>query len=470
KDYCLIYSLIPIESREDLLERYTTLAEFARSSKQFGAQRQLSERRTVDIAMENLARVAGYASADIFIFEMEAEKPSDIFKSYTVEDIEITPYIDDSKFKIAYKVQKGGKSLSSIPTKYGKNPTVVEIRDAIKKLNQKFRRIIASMENAMNTRVAFTAEQLRSMSREPIMAKVLEKLALIADGRLCIFDGGLKSIDGKPVKAQDAYIAHPVELKKLGLLSLAIEYVVKGNIRQPFKQVMREIYTKTDIELTQDEVLRFKGFEVDLKKCVAALKGRGWGVSEDIGLRKVYYRTDTVAAIFRECDFLFTVDYDNVNRELHGIYFLKRKSGEIIPLKDVDDITFSETLRDVDLMISISSKVIYDFAMAMSTVEMRQEVLKSIVGILGLSNVSFLKDNIKVEGTWGTYVVNIRTGLVFKEGKGNLAIDTIYSVDKPILLDFIDEDPMTADIISKAIVLSGDYKIKDPALLREIKD
>lgn len=193
-------------------------------------------------------------------------------------------------------------------------------------------------------------------------------------------------------------------------------------------------------------------------------------MSEDIGLRKVYYRADTVAAIFRECDILYTVDYDNVNRELHGIYFLKRKSGEIIPLKDVDDITFSETLRDVDLMISISSKVIYDFAMAMSTVEMRKEVLKSIVGILGLSNVSFLKDNIKVEGKCGTYVVNIRTGLVFKEGKGNLAIDTVYSVDKPILLDFVDEDPMTADIISKAIVLAGDDKIKDPVLLREIKD
>jgi len=103
-------------------------------------------------------------------------------------------------------------------------------------------------------------------------------------------------------------------------------------------------------------------------------------------------------------------------------------------------------------------------------VEMRKEVLKSIVSILGLSNVSFLKDNIKVEGKCGTYVVNIRTGLVFKEGKGNLAIDTVYSVDKPILLDFVDEDPMTADIISKAIVLAGDDKIKDPALLREIKD
>ena len=143
---------------------------------------------------------------------------------------------------------------------------------------------------------------------------------------------------------------------------------------------------------------------------------------------------------------------------------------ERIPIDDVDDITFSKTLRDVDLMVSISSKVIYDFDLAMSTVEMRHEVLKSIAGILGLTNVSFLKDNIKVEGKLGTYVVNIRTGLVFKEGKGNLALETVYSVDKPILLDFVDEDPMTADIISKAIVLANDSAIKDTAILREIKD
>lgn len=470
KDYCLIYSLIPIESREDLRERYTALAEFVRSGKQFGAQRQLSERRTVDIAMENLARVAGYASSDIFIFEMEAENPSEIFKTFAIDDIAITPYIDESKFKVTYRVEKNGKTINSIPSKYGKNSTVVAIREEIKRLNQKFRRIIVSLESTMNNRVEFTLDQLNRMRKESVMASVLDKLVFLADGRLCVFDKDFKSIDGKSVEPKNIYVAHPVELKKSGLLQSAIEYVAKNNIRQPFKQALREIYVKTDSELEQDEVLRFRGFEVDLKKCIAALKGKGWGVSEDIGLRKVYYRSDTVAAIFREFDLFYTADFANENRELHGIFFLKRKSGEIMPIKDVEDITFSETLRDVDLMISISSKVIYDFDLAMSTVEMRQEVLKSIVSILGLNNVSFLKDNIKVEGKLGTYVINIRTGLVFKEGKGNLALDTVYSVDKPILLDFVDEDPMTADIISKAVVLSSDDKVRDPAILREIKD
>ena len=99
-----------------------------------------------------------------------------------------------------------------------------------------------------------------------------------------------------------------------------------------------------------------------------------------------------------------------------------------------------------------------------------RSVLKSIVAILGLENVSFLKDNVKVAGQFGTYVINIRTGLVFKEGKGNLLLDTVYSVDKPLLLDFVDEDPMTADIISKTIVLANDGNLRDPAILHEIKD
>ena len=89
--------------------------------------------------------------------------------------------------------------------------------------------------------------------------------------------------------------------------------------------------------------------------------------------------------------------------------------------------------------------------------------------ILGLENVSLLKDNVKVVGSFGTYIINIRTGLVFKEGVGNLMIDTVYSVNKPLLLDFVDEDPMTADIISKTVVLANDENIRDAALLKQIK-
>lgn len=470
KDFCLAYSLIPITDKQDLRERYLFLSEFLRQSGKFGAQRQMSERRTVDIALENLARNAGYADTNIFIFEMEAESPFDVRKTYNIDDVEITPVIDDKKFSVSLKVTKNGKTLVALPSKYAKNQTVASLREEIKSLNKKFKRVRASLEQAMCSRIVFTEAQLVNIAQEPIINAVLSKLLLLVDGKLAVLtDGQLLGLNGTVLHG-DATVAHAVEMKNRGLLPQAIEYVVKNNVKQPFKQALREIYLKSPQENEQEEVLRFKGYNVDLKKCVATLKTKGWGVSEDIGLRKVYYKTNLVAAIFREFDWYYCSDITDINRELHGIYFFNRKTEEIVPLKDVDDVTFSETLRDVDLMITVSSNTVYDFKLAKSTVEIRQEILKSIASILKLTNVGFLKDNITVKGHYGTYVINIRTGLVFKEGKGNLLLDTVYSVNKALLLDFIDEDPMTADIISKAIVLSNDKAIKDSAILREITD
>ena len=57
--------LLPLangKAREkDLLSRYELFKEFVRQSKQFGSQRQASEKRCAQIGSENLARTAGYA-------------------------------------------------------------------------------------------------------------------------------------------------------------------------------------------------------------------------------------------------------------------------------------------------------------------------------------------------------------------------------------------------------------------------
>ena len=471
KDFCLVYSLIPLQGREDLRERYLFLQDFLKGSKKYGAQRQLGERRTVDIALDNLARVAGYADTGIFVFELEADYPHDIYRTYTAEDLELTPTIPENAYKVTLQIERKGKRLAAVPAKYAKDQTVVWLKEEVKQLNQKFRRIAASFEGAMCDGTAFTSQQLERMSRERTIAHTLSGLVFLADGKLAVFsDGALRDTEGGKIQSRAVYVAHPVELKKAGLLRAAIDRVVRNNVRQPFKQVMREIYLKSEEERSQEEVQRFRGFSVDLKKCIAALKGRGWGVSDDIGLRKVYHASGVVAALFRKFDDFYLYDFENVNRELHGIVFLDRRSEEIIPLRKVDDVTFSETLRDVDLMIAISANAIYDYDLAMSTVEIRREILRSVISVLGLTNIAFLKDNISVRGTYGTYLINIRTGLVFKEGKGNLLLDTVYSTDKPLLLDFIDEDPMTADIVSKAVVLSRDETLRDPAILREIKE
>ena len=216
-------------------------------------------------------------------------------------------------------------------------------------------------------------------------------------------------------------------------------------------------------------MLRYKGFNVNLKKAVAALKNRSWGVSEDVGLRKVYYRNNVVAAIFREFDYYYIYDFGNENRELESIIFFDRRTQNIIKINEVSPIVFSETMRDVDLMIAISANNVYDYELSKSTFEMRRAMIETITELLNVKNVSFLKENVKVDGEFGTYVVNIRTGLAFKEGKGNLLIKTIENYDKPLALDFIDEDPVTADIVTKVLLLSGDSKVKDHTILNELQ-
>ncbi len=58
KDLLMSYGLIPLGRKADkeLLERYQFLQKFLKESKEFGAQRQESEKKAVAIALQNLAR------------------------------------------------------------------------------------------------------------------------------------------------------------------------------------------------------------------------------------------------------------------------------------------------------------------------------------------------------------------------------------------------------------------------------
>jgi len=469
KDYVLIYSLIPIKSEEDLYERYLFIQDFLKDSKKFGAQRQLSERRVVDIAMDNLARSANYTDVNLFTYEMEAKNGVDSLDVLQIDDIKWIPVINH--LRITTEVYRGDKKIATVPAIYNKKEEVISFKENIKIAQNKLKRLVRSFEETMCNHIVIDYDKLMLISKDYIIKNVLSKLILLSNENVPLLfkEDHLETLKGKEIVPSGVYIAHPIELKKYGVLQECINYIIRNNIKQPFKQVLREFYIKSEIELAQTDVWRFRGFNVDLKKCIAALKGHGWGISEDVGLRKVFYHQNTVAILFREFDDFYTYDFTDVNRELHTITFVNRKTEEIIQLKDVDDITFSECLRDVDLMISISSNAIYDIELAMSTTQMRQEILKSLVEILGLQNVTFLKDNIKIEGHYGGYIINIRTGLVFMDGRGNLLLKSIYSNKQPLLLDFVDEDPMTADIISKAVYLSNDINIKDPTILMQIK-
>ena len=75
--------------------------------------------------------------------------------------------------------------------------------------------------------------------------------------------------------------------------------------------------------------------------------------------------------------------------------------------KDIDEVLFSETMRDLDLMVSTSYVGGVDPESSHSTVEMRIAIAKELTGMLSLSNVSFLDRHSKIEGKLGEYSVHI---------------------------------------------------------------
>jgi hypothetical protein len=107
------------------LNRYNVFQTFLKESKQFGAQRQESEKNAVEIGMDNLSRTAGYSDSIRLSLAMETKATKEIMKSAILifDGVVLTLKIDDFG-KADILVEKEGKIQKSIPAKdYQTNKT-----------------------------------------------------------------------------------------------------------------------------------------------------------------------------------------------------------------------------------------------------------------------------------------------------------------------------------------------------------
>ena len=69
--------LLPDKSDKALQRRYQLIQAFLKESKQYGAQRQASEKRVCEIALLNLSRGADYADPMQLTWRMESQQVTD---------------------------------------------------------------------------------------------------------------------------------------------------------------------------------------------------------------------------------------------------------------------------------------------------------------------------------------------------------------------------------------------------------
>ncbi|TBN06691.1 DUF4132 domain-containing protein [Hyunsoonleella flava] len=478
KDYVKAFGLIPLSKanrKKDLLNRYTILQEFLRESKQFGAQRQESEKNAVEIALDNLARNAGYDDSIRFSWAMEGEATQNIMKQAFVEiDNVVVELFVNAQGKADIKVTKDGKSQKSIPAKYRKDKQIKSLQKNKAYLRKQYSRTRISLENAMLREEVFSKEELKNILIHPVVKAMLNKLVLYNKTKNTFGfykEGGLEDSEGKLISiAEDdaVVIAHPSHLYENVVWDLYQKYAFDTKLVQPFKQIFRELYVITKDEIERNlQSERYQGHQIQPQKTVALLRSRGWTVNHEEGLQKVYHKKGFIASIYAMADWFSPADIEAPT--LEHIAFHSRNTYKPIPLTDIDSVTFSEVMRDLDLVVSVAHVGGVDPEASHSTMQMRGALARETARLFKADNVTVQERHILIKGTLADYSIHLGSGMVSKTGL-QLSIIPVHSQHRGrLFLPFIDDDPKTAEIISKMKLLSEDNKIKDPTILAQIQ-
>lgn len=96
-------------------------------------------------------------------------------------------------------------------------------------------------------------------------------------------------------------------------------------------------------------------------------------------------------------------------------------------------------------------------------------ILSFNLPLFGLNNVEFTKSHALIYGKRGNYTIHLGSGVIFKQSGIQIMVLPVHSQHRgKLFLPFIDEDPKTAEIMSKIVLFAEDEKIKDPYILRQL--
>ena len=477
KDLVMCCGLIPLKrAREkDMLARYVFLQNFLKESKQFGAQRRASEEKAVEIALSNLARACGFDDVTRLVWTAETElikAHADHFTPKEVEDVALSLSVA-ADGAVSLVCTKGGKPLKAIPAKLKKNAYVLELKDAEKNLKEQYRRAKKMLEEMMEDGTPLLAREIANvMTYNPVIAPLLKPLVFQSGTALGFYaDGALVAADGTRTElAEDAEvkIAHALDLYESGTWADYQKYLFEKEIRQPFKQVFRELYIKTPDEHGKESSHRYAGHQVQPAKTVALLKTRRWVIDGSEGLQRIYYKANIIARIYALADWFSPADIEAPT--LEWVEFFDRKTFQRLPIDDVPDLIFSEVMRDVDLVVSVAHVGGVDPEASHSTVEMRRAIVQFTLPLFKLDNVRLEGAHAHIHGKLGDYTVHLGSGVIQQKAGAMVSVLPVHSQHRGrLFLPFLDEDPKTAEILSKIILFAEDGKIKDPFILDQIR-
>ncbi|CAM4025324.1 DUF4132 domain-containing protein [Deinococcus marmoris] len=462
---------------KELEGRYRVLSDFRRGARQFGAQRQASERLAADIGMQNLARSAGYSDPQRLTWAMEARMAPDwqatVTEGGVTLGIEMTPQGEAS-----LTLRRGEKPLKTLPPALKKHPEVIALRAAVTELKATRGRMRAALEEAMVRGDFFTPQELNDLGRHPVIAPMLGGLLWVLDASTVGWwqDGQLKTPSGtQDIGEQSLRLAHPHDLYLSGQWPAFQQQIMEGGLTQPFKQAFREYYPLTAAEgggAVRSQ--RYAGHHVQPGKAAALFKARGWVTVPEEGVRKTFHHEGLNVWVDT------SVGYGTPNEvegaALNAVYFVRQDETDelgrarLVPLTEVPPRVLSETLRDLDLVVGVAHVGGVDPEASLSTVDMRTDLLRETLRLLKLGNVRLEHSHAFIAGQYANYTVHLGSGTVHRMPGGFLCVIPVHNQHAGrLFLPFADPDPKTAEVISKVLLLAEDRKIQDPTILEQLR-
>lgn len=479
KESVRLLGLLPLASGRkrdaDLIERCQILQEYRRYANQLSGLTKPSALLALEIGMKNLAQTAGYADALRLEWAFGAEKVKDLTKgSISVTHDKVTFVLSlDEVARPTLVASKDGKELKKVLPAAKKVPKVAELYARVKDIKRQSNATRKSLESAMCRGDTFSGKELREWCGHAILAPLLARLVVWGEGisGYPVSGGkGLSNYAGKvePVKPNEQLrLAHPYDLLRSGDWHEWQKDCFAAERLQPFKQVFRELYVVTSQEKKDGTVSRrYAGQQIQPTQGMALFGQRGWNTQD--GIFKVFH--DLQLTVSLNFNYGITTPLEVEGWTVSDITFTDQTSWHPKRLDEVPSRVFSEVMRDIDLVVSVAHAGRVDPETSASTVEMRTALLRETCSLLKRPNVTFKPAHAVIEGRLGMYSVHLGSGVVHKLPGGSMCIVPVHAQHRGrLFLPFADDDPRTAEVISKVLLLSNDHEIQDPIILEQIR-
>jgi|GEM_PF-1546859 len=318
-----------------------------------------------------------------------------------------------------------------------------------------------------------------------------------ADSRVNVIftDQGFITHEGTLIEvAEDATISlwHPIQSSPEEVLAWRT-FLIDNEMTQPFKQAHREIYILTDAEReTGNYSLRFANHILKHAQFHALATQRGWqqyrGGSWDGGSENSAYKQLPAFGMGASFDAEGVEAYDFSDT---GIYecvatgaLCFSTEDDRVNLEDVDPVMFSEVMRDADLFVGVTSigndpawrDRAHDdywsnssFGDLTETAKTRKDVLGVLIPKLKIADQLRLDGRfLIVEGKLRTYKIHLGSSNILMEPNDSYLCIVEVKSKSSVMLPF-EGDHTLSLILSKAMMLANDSKIKDATILSQIQ-